>query len=99
MVGCLTWHEDSPGDGHLAPGVHRARRSGSVPARHPRGACSTSSSGGTCDERAMAVSPRLRGALGGVTALVLAVSLAAFLLVSECAYGGGLGARDQTRHR
>ena len=44
----------------------------------------------------MAVSRRLRVALGVVTTLVLAVSLAAFLLVSECAYGGGMGARYTT---
>ena len=44
----------------------------------------------------MAVSRRLRVTLGVVTALVLAVSFAAFLLVSECAYGGGMGARYKT---
>lgn len=40
----------------------------------------------------MAVSRRLRVALGVVAAVVLA----AFLLVSECAYGGGMGARYKT---
>ena len=44
----------------------------------------------------MALSRRLRVALGVVTAIVLAVLLAAFLLVSECAYGGGMAARYKT---
>jgi len=44
----------------------------------------------------MAMSRGLRVALGVVAALVLAVSLAAFLLVSECAYGGDMGARYKT---
>jgi hypothetical protein len=34
--------------------------------------------------------------LGIVAALVLAAPLAVLLLVSECAYGGGMGARDKT---
>lgn len=42
------------------------------------------------------MSGRLRVALRVVAALVLAVSLAAFLLVSECAYGGDMGARYKT---
>ena len=42
------------------------------------------------------MSGRLRVALGVVAALVPAVSLAAFLLVSECAYGGGMGAHYKT---
>ncbi len=42
------------------------------------------------------MSRRLRVALGVVAALVLAMSLAALLLVSECAYGGGMGARYKT---
>ena len=43
----------------------------------------------------MAMTPRLRVALG-VVVVVLTVSLAAWLLVSECAYGGGMGARYKT---
>lgn len=43
-----------------------------------------------------ATTRRLRVALGVAVALVLAVSLAAFLLVSECAYGGGMAARYKT---
>jgi hypothetical protein len=68
MVGCLTWHENTLGDDHLAPDV----------------------------QRAPVMSRRRRMVLGVVAALVLAVSLAAFLLVSECAYGGGMAARYKT---
>ena len=40
---------------------------------------------------------RIRHAtLGAVTALVLSVAGAACVLVSECAYGGGMGARYRT---
>ena len=42
------------------------------------------------------MSRRLGVALGVGAALVLAVSLAVVLLVSECAYGGGMGARYKT---
>ena len=42
------------------------------------------------------MSRRLGVALGVVAGLVLAVSLAASLLVSECAYGGGMGALYKT---
>jgi len=44
----------------------------------------------------MVMGRRHRVALGVIAALVLAVSLGAFLLVSECAYGGGMGARYRT---
>ena len=45
---------------------------------------------------ALAMSRRLRGALGIAVALVLGVSLAVFLLVSECAHGVGMAARYRT---
>ena len=39
---------------------------------------------------------RLCTALGAVAILVVAVSVGAFLLVSECAYGGGMAAPYKT---
>ncbi len=44
----------------------------------------------------MAMSRRRRVALGVVAALALAVSLAALLLLRECAFGGDMGARYKT---
>jgi len=42
------------------------------------------------------MSSRPRVALGVALAFLLAVSLVAWLMVSECAYGGGMGARHET---
>lgn len=42
------------------------------------------------------MSRRRRVVLAIIAVLLIGVALAAFLLVSECAYGGGMGARYKT---